>query len=72
MDEETSLKKNARNSPIPATSVAIKPSNRIKAPAPKQLAAKNKREAPSPAKPLLNRNGKKVLTTKPSPSPTIR
>ena len=39
-----SLKKNARNSPIPATSVAIKPLNRIKAPSPRQLAAKNKRE----------------------------
>ena len=36
------------------------------------MAAKNKRAAPSPAKPFLKRNGKKVLTTKPSPSPTIR
>lgn len=66
-----SLKKNARNPPTP--SLAIKPlekKNR-KAPVPKQLAARNERAAPFPAKLLPKRNEKKVLSTKPSPIPTF-
>ena len=64
-------KKNVRNPPTP--SLAIKPlekKNR-KAPVPKQLAAKNERAAPFPAKLLPKRNEKKVLSTKPSPTPTF-